>query len=42
MLFSDILSDANREIVSHPGCWLIPVMVDGIDTLAVIDTGASV
>ncbi len=25
-----------------PGCWLIPITVKGINTLALIDTGASV
>ncbi len=39
---SNSLSDANNEIVRHPGCWLIPVKLEGIETLAVIDTGASV
>ncbi len=37
----DSLSDANNEIVSHPGCWIIPIMVEGIDTLALTDTDAS-
>lgn len=36
------LSDANDEIISHPGCWLIPIIVLGIQTLAFIDTCASV
>ncbi len=39
---SDGSSDTNGEAVSHPGCWLIPVTVEGIETLALIDTGASV
>ncbi len=30
------------ETESHPGCWLIPITVEGIKTLALIDTGASV
>ncbi len=39
---SDGLSDINGEAVSHQGCWLIPVTVEGLKTLALIDTGASV
>ncbi len=39
---SDGSSDVNGKVVSHPGCWLIPVTVEGIETLALIDTGASV
>ncbi len=29
---SDCLSDANGEAVSRPGCWLIPVTVEGIES----------
>ncbi len=36
------MSDVNGGAVSHPGCWLIPVTVEGIETLALIDTGVSV
>ncbi len=36
-----MLSDLSEEVTSHPGCWLIPVAVEGIKTLALIDTGAS-
>ncbi len=38
----DGLSDANGEAVSHPGCGLIPITVEGIETLGLIDTGTSV
>ncbi len=37
-----MLSDLSEEVTSHPGCWLIPVAVEGIKILALIDTGASV
>ena len=39
---SDLLSDVSVETASHPGCWLIPITVESIKTLALIDTGASV
>ena len=39
---SDLPSDISVETESHPGCWLIPVTVEGVKTLALIDTGASV
>ncbi len=39
---SDLPSDVSVETESHPGCWLIPITVEGIKTLALIDTGASV
>ncbi len=39
---SDLPSDVSVETASHPGCWLIPITVEGIRTLALIDTGASV
>ncbi len=39
---SDVLSDLSDDVTSHPGCWLIPVAVEGVKTLALIDTGASV
>ncbi len=38
----DVLSDLSDEVTSHPGCWLIPVAVEGLKTLVLIDTGASV
>ncbi len=37
----DLPSDISVETKSHPGCWLIPITVEGIKTLALIDTGAS-
>ncbi len=37
-----MLSDLSDEVTIHPGCWLIPVPVEGVKTLALIDTGASV
>ncbi len=37
-----MLSNLSDEVTSHPGCWLIPVAVEGIKTLALIDTRASV
>ncbi len=39
---SDVLSDLSDDVTSHPGCWLILVAVEGVKTLALIDTGASV
>ncbi len=39
---SDLPSDVSLETESHPGCWLIPITVEGIQTLVLIDTGASV
>ncbi len=39
---SDVLNDLSDEVTSHSGCWLIPVAVEGIKTLALINTGASV
>ncbi len=38
---SDLPSDISVETASHPGCWLIPITIEGIETLALIDTGAS-
>ncbi len=37
-----MLSDLSDEVTSHPGCWLISVAVEGVKTLALIDTEASV
>ncbi len=37
-----MLSDLSDDVTSHPGCWLILVAVEGVKTLALIDTGASV
>ena len=34
-------SDDSTWSTSHPGCWLIPITVVGVNTLALIDTGAS-
>ena len=34
--------DDSTGSTSHPGCWLIPITVEGVNTLALIDTGASV
>ncbi len=39
---SDLPSDVSVETASHLGCWLIPITVEGIQTLALLDTGASV
>ncbi len=39
---SDVLSDLSDDVTSHPGCWLILVAVEGVKTLALVDTGASV
>ncbi len=39
---SDLPSDVSVEIASHLGCWLIPITVEGIRALALIDRGASV
>ncbi len=39
---SEVASDDSTGSTSHPGCWLIPITVEGISTLALIDTGASV
>ncbi len=39
---SDLPSDISVETASHPGCWLIPITVEGVQTLALLDTGASV
>ncbi len=39
---SEVSSDDSTGSTSHPGCWLIPISVEGINTLALIDTGASV
>ncbi len=39
---SDVLSDLSDEVTSHPGCWLIPVTVEDVKMLALIDTGTSV
>ncbi len=43
-LFSDseVASDDSTGSTSHPGCWLIPLTVEGVNTLALIDTGVSV
>ncbi len=35
-------SEDSTASTSHPGCWLIPITVEGVNTLALIDTGASV
>ncbi len=39
---SDLPSDVSVDTASHPGCWLIPITVEGVQTLALLDTGASV
>ncbi len=39
---SDLPSDVSVDTASHPGCWLIPVTVECVQTLALLDTGASV
>ncbi len=39
---SDLPSDVSVENARHPGCWLIPITVEGVQTLALLDTGASV
>ncbi len=38
----DVLRNLSDEVTSHLSCWLIPVAVEGIKTLVLIDTGASV
>ncbi len=35
---SDLPSDVSVENASHPGCWLIPIKAEGIQTLALLDT----
>ena len=35
-------SDDSTLSTSHPGCWLIPIIFEDINTLALIVTGASV
>ncbi len=39
---SDLPSDVSVETASQPRCWLIPITVEGVQTLALLDTGASV
>ncbi len=39
---SDLPSDVSVETENHPGFWLITITVEGIKTLAQIDTGSSV
>ncbi len=39
---SEVASDDSTESISHPGCWLIPITVEGVNTLVLIDTGALV
>ncbi len=39
---SDLPSNVSVETAIHPGCWLIPITVEGVQTLALLDTGASV
>ncbi len=39
---TDVWSDLSGDVTSHLGCWLIPVAVEGVKTLVLIDTGASV
>ncbi len=39
---SDLHSDVSVATASHQGCWLIPITVEGVRTLALVDTGASV
>ncbi len=39
---SKIASDDSTGSTGHPGCWLIPITVEGVNTLALIDTGVSV
>ncbi len=31
----------SRASAGHPGCWLIPITVEGVNTSALIDTGAT-
>ncbi len=37
-----VASDDSTGSTSHPGCWLIPITVEGVNILALIETGASV
>ncbi len=39
---SEVASDDSTGSTSHPGCWQIPITVEGVNTLVLIDTGASV
>ncbi len=39
---SEVACNDSALSTSHPGCWLIPITVEGINTLGHIDTGASV
>ncbi len=39
---SDLPSDVSVETASHSGCWLIPITLEGVKTLALIGTSASV
>ncbi len=39
---SDLPSDVSVETPSHLGYWLIPITVEGVQTLALLDTSASV
>ncbi len=34
---SNLLSDVNDETASHPCCWLIPITVEGIKTLTLLE-----
>ncbi len=39
---SEVASDDNTGSTSNPGCWLISITIEGVNTLVLIDTGASV
>ena len=39
---SELPSDVSVETASHPGCWLIPITVEGVQTLVLLDTDVSV
>ncbi len=39
---SEVASNDSTGSASHPGCWLIPITVEGVNILVLIDTGASV
>ncbi len=37
----EVASDGSTGSTSHPGYWLIPITVEGVNNLALIDTGVS-
>ncbi len=39
---SELPSDISVETASHSGCWLMPITVEGVSTLVLLDTGATV